>query len=73
MSGWLEHVLCAFFSGTAPLWISLAVQWKGTVILLLILGIAATLWLIGRMLRYVLRSINDLFYQDVLLKFNRDN
>ncbi|MCG2625225.1 hypothetical protein L6654_01215 [Bradyrhizobium sp. WYCCWR 13023] len=68
MSGWLEHVLFAFFSGTAPLWIGLALQWKGTIILLFILGIAATLWFIGRMPRYVLRSISDLFYEDVLSK-----
>lgn len=73
MSGWLEHVLYAFFSGTAPLWIGLAVQWKGMVILLFILSIAATLWSIGRMLRYVVRNISDLFYEDVLLKLNRDN
>ncbi len=37
------------------------------------LSLVAVIWFIGWVLRYILTGISDLFYVDVLSRFNRDH
>jgi hypothetical protein len=76
MAGRLGHVLYWFFCTVAGLWMTFVIYAFDKMTLtqnLFGLGMVAAIWFIGWALRYILTGIGDLFYVDVLSRFNRDH
>ena len=75
MAARLGNVLYWFFCTAACLWMTFVIYAFEKMTLpqnLFGLSLAAVIWFIGWVLRYILTGIGNLFYVDVLSRFNRD-
>jgi hypothetical protein len=76
MAARLGHALYWFFCAAAGAWMTFVVYACDKMTLLqnlFGLSLVAVIWFIGWVLRYILTGISDLFYVDVLSRFNRDH